>query len=595
MRPTVVLLLVVLFGASCAREQDSTPSASTLERDRQSAKAAIAVLADDVWQHQLETDVRTRLNEGLPVERLPAPTFAEAEANAAFAQTVLDRLATIDRDVLVHQDALSHAMLEWQSSMEVEGLQYFWHFSALTPYTSPLQLLRSVFGALPVSRPEDRAQFLALLGQVPERIDQVREFVAGKLDRGIVISAANLETAVGLLAAAMQPANAGLFAVPEARFEALDDVEGLARFREQHRTLIEGPINEALERLRAYVDETVRAAAPAGVGADEFPNGDAYYRYLVRYHTTLEITPEEVQAIGYEMVADMEAAMDAIQTEVGFAGSRQAFRDHVMADPRYRAETPDAVGAALMAVAARMEARFDEYFIRRQQAPYGVRRLNPALESSMTYGYYDSPTAVEPTGYYNYNGSKLEDRSLVGATGLSLHELIPGHHYHIARQQENMKLPAFRRYGYPTAYTEGWGSYASYLGFEGLAEGPFEHYGIYALEVFLANRLVVDPGMNAFDMTLEDARAYMAEHTLESDTQIATETLRYSTDMPGQALAYQMGKRTFLALRAKCEKALGEAFDIRRFHEAIIGYGAMPLTVLEGHIDWFIDQEKARG
>lgn len=214
----------------------------------------------------------------------------------------------------------------------------------------------------------------------------------------------------------------------------------------------------------------------------------------------------------------------------------------------------------------------------------------------MTYGYYAAPTPAEPTGVYYYNGSNLDERSWLGLASISLHELISGHHFQIAGQRESETLPDYRRNTSYTAYTEGWGSYASFLGFEaGVYEDLYSEYGFYILESFLATRLVVDPGMNHFGMTLEEARQFMRENTLESETQIATESLRYSTDLPGQALAYQMGKRKLLDLRARAEGALGDGFDIRGFHDVVLRNGSVPMVVLEGQVDAWIDGGGAGG
>jgi len=237
-----------------------------------------------------------------------------------------------------------------------------------------------------------------------------------------------------------------------------------------------------------------------------------------------------------------------------------------------------------------MWAVSDRFFAVRPEAPYGVRRLAPELEPGMTYGFYQVPTAVDPMGYYQYNGSKLDERSRLPLIAIGLHELIPGHHFQITRQWENEALPRHRREVYYTAYSEGWGSYSSFLGLEAdLFQDPLELYGLYILESFLATRLVVDPGMNYFGMTLEEARQFMREYTLESESQIATESLRYSTDMPGQALGYQMGKWKFLELRTFSAEALGSEFSLRDFHEAILAYGSHPMTVVEEHIGWWIE------
>lgn len=210
----------------------------------------------------------------------------------------------------------------------------------------------------------------------------------------------------------------------------------------------------------------------------------------------------------------------------------------------------------------------------------------------MTFGYYEAPSQSEPKGFYNYNGSNLEERSLIWAEGLIYHELVPGHHFHIASQSENESLPDFRRESFHSAFGEGWAEYASWLGLEmGLYQDPYSLYGKYMMDMFLSTRLVVDTGMNYLEWPHSRAVKFMKENLLESDTQIHSETLRYSVDMPGQALAYKLGSMKMFELREKAQKVLEKKFDIRKFHEAILGNGSMPLPILEWHIDWFLEKE----
>jgi uncharacterized protein (DUF885 family) len=209
----------------------------------------------------------------------------------------------------------------------------------------------------------------------------------------------------------------------------------------------------------------------------------------------------------------------------------------------------------------------------------------------MTYGYYQPPTPANPVGLYNYNASQLESRSLLAGAHLMYHELVPGHHFHLALQQENANahpVREFLRYG---AFTEGWAEYAASLAEEmELYDDPYDLYGHLTMQVFLASRLVLDTGMNYLGMSLQDARAFMKAHTFESQVQIDSETLRYSTDIPAQALGYWLGYEKFWELRRRAEQQLGSRFDIRAFHSAAIGEGAMPLDVLEQHIDRYIGQ-----
>jgi uncharacterized protein (DUF885 family) len=213
----------------------------------------------------------------------------------------------------------------------------------------------------------------------------------------------------------------------------------------------------------------------------------------------------------------------------------------------------------------------------------------------MTFGYYDPPDHDKPSGRYRFNGSRLGERTMVTAAPLIYHELVPGHHFQIALQRENEELPPLRRESFATAFVEGWAEYASDLAGEmGLYREPYDRYGRLAMDMFLSTRLVVDTGMNAFGWSLEQARQFMRGHVLESETQIGTETLRYSVDLPGQALAYKLGSSKIRELRERAEAELGERFDVRRFHDAVLSPGALPLPVLEEHVGWWIAQEKRR-
>lgn len=589
--PTPILALLLILLPACSKPSVDDTAVGNTAAD---ASAILAGVLDDVWQHMLDNDPLVRQLEGLPIERLQDFSFEGAKRDEAFRRDILDRMARIDAGKLNHQESLSLDILKWELETSQEGVEYFWHWNVITPYASPARAYRVVFGGLPVATVEHRERYLDLLEQVPGTVDALHEIVRGQLERGIVVSSEVLPNVFAFLSSFNQPPEESLFYVRDERLAGSDADEATIRaFQERVAAAIDQKINPAWQRLHDFVGGEYQARAPDAVGARRLPDGENYYRYLTRHFTTFDVEPEEVHKIGLEMVAEIEARMDEIQLEVGFEGTREKFREHLRTDPRYFPKSPEEVAERIMSAADAFYARIDEFFLEKPRAPYGVRRLDPSLEGSMTYGYYDPPAAGEPTGYYYFNGSRLDQRSWLNLEGIAYHELVPGHHFHVARQTENEELPDFRRHMYPTAFTEGWGSYASYLGMEAnLLTNPFSRYGVYALEVFLATRLVVDPGMNYLDWTLEKAREYMREHTLESETQINTESLRYGADRPGQALAYQMGKRKILDLRRKAKQALGESFDIRKFHEAVLGSGGMPLTVLEKHVDAFIERER---
>jgi uncharacterized protein (DUF885 family) len=545
-------------------------------------------VADAYWKHEFERDVGLRLKYGLPVERLPEVSQRDEDAEAAFARQILERLREIKREELQPEQALTLDILRWKAGNTAEGARFYWLAFPVTPYSSPITAVNRVFTTFRFQQAGDQDRYLALLEAYPAFVDQMRAKLEGQRSRGVLLPKDEIDLVAPFVASVGKRGEDSALFVKSDRLTAVDAAAARA-FQERARSVIDTKIAPAFDRLQAVLGGDYRAQAPSAVGLGQYPGGKEAYRFLVRLHTTMDVSPEEVHRIGLEDVAALDARMKQVRDSLGFHGSKAEFHRLLKTDPRFFAKTPDEVGERLRAAARAMEPRLDAFFLRRPKAAYDVRRLDPALEGALTYGYYQVPTAADPKGYYNYNASNLPERSLVNAAALTYHELIPGHHFQLALQSENEALPSFRRETHDTAYVEGWGTYSADLAEEmGLYGDPYDLYGRLLMDMFLAVRLVVDTGMNDLGWPRERAIAFMKENTQESDLQINTETLRYSVDMPGQALAYRMGARRFFELRERARKALGDRFDIRRFHEAVLGSGSMPMAVLERRVDQFI-------
>jgi uncharacterized protein (DUF885 family) len=558
------------------------------------AAQRLSAISEGYWQHELERDVGLRVKYGLPVERLPEVSERDEEAEAAFARQVLERLRDLEGEPLPPEDALTRDILRWKAGNTAGAARFYWLAFPVTPYSSPLTAVNRVFTTFRFQQPADFDRYLSLLAAYPAFVDQMRAKLEGQRMRGILLPKDEIDLVIPFLAAAGKRGDESALFVKSDRLAALDR-EAARSFQDRLRAAVDTKVAPAFDRLQALLGPDYRAQAPAAVGLGQYPGGKDAYRFLVRFHTTMEVSPEEVHRTGLEEVASLDARMKQVRDSLGFRGDKAEFHRFLKTDPRFFAKTPEEVGERLRAAVRAIEPRLDAFFLRRPKAPYDVRRLDPALEGSMTYGYYQVPTAADPKGYYNYNGSNLSDRSLVNAAALAYHELVPGHHFQINLQSENEALPSFRRESYDTAFTEGWGTYSADLAEEmGLYRDPYDLYGRLLMDMFLATRLVVDTGMNDLGWPRERAIAFMKENTQESDLQIGTETLRYSVDMPGQALAYRMGARRLLELRERARKALGGRFDIRRFHDAVLGSGSMPMAVLERRVDRFIEDERAR-
>ncbi len=586
-RPFVLFALLVFLGTVAQPALKPRPASDSAE---------LAAVLTDYEKLQLELSPLVRMQQGLEVAQLPDYSYEADARDAARLRTLRERLARVGTKGLSHEEWLSREILDVQLANAIGLHDHYWANFQVTPYSSPLRPLVQIYTGFTFKTVKDRERYLDLLRQYARVADQLRTNLETQRSKGILLPKAEIDPVVTLVRSFLRKPEGSVFAVSPERLEKLYP-EGAQAYRAQVLKLVETTINPALEALAAVPDSLeYRRAAPERVGVGQYPDGSANYHYLVRLHTSLEATPEEIHQRGLEEVARLNGRLEEVRKKVGFEGDLEAFRRFLRTDPRFFAKAPEETAERLMAPVRRVEPRIKDFFLGLPKAPYGVARLEPELEGSMTYGYYRQPAPGRPKGDYMFNGSNPGERSMLWAAALIYHELIPGHHFQISLQLENERLPSFRKNSYPTAFVEGWAMYASGLAEEmGGYPDPYDLAGSIASDLFLSTRLVVDTGMNAFGWTREQAMDYMKRNTFESDTQIGTETLRYAVDIPAQALAYKMGSSRIWELRRKAGRELGQRFDVRRFHEAVVGSGAMPLSVLEKHVDWWIGEEKKRG
>lgn len=552
---------------------------------------SVRSLADRVWARRIAREPYYRLREDLPVDAIPAGSLAEAEEDADFARATLAELAALP--AAGGEDLLTREFLEQQLGTACEGPLGWWASFPVTPYVASglAWCVQQVFQPFRFEVAADVDRYRKLLGDYARGLHAARARLEAQAARGWRIPQPALPGVLATLRGIERLALAVL-PVPPARFGVLG--EGAANAAGAR---IEATIDElmrpAFAGLITYVEGDYARGAPELVGLHQYPGGAEAYAMWVRQHMTYEVTPERVHATGLEEVARLTEAMAAVRASLGFAGSESEFHEHLRATGRLYAKSAEEVEARYRRCIERMKPLVGTAFRVLPRAAYDVKRLDASAEAGMSYGYYEVPSATEPRGLYRYNGSGLETRSQLSAAALIYHELVPGHHFHLARQAENDRLPAIRRHAIElTVFNEGWAEYASGLAGElGLYDDPYDRYGRLIHERFTAQRLVTDTGLNAFGWPLARAREYMQANTLESPTQVATETLRYSTDLPGQALAYRIGYLRFMELREQAKTALGSRFDLADFHEAILGVGALPFAVLERHVGRFIQAQ----
>lgn len=558
--------------------------------------AQLNALGDELLAHMEATDVQVRVSRKLAVTNLDDFTPTRAARETAFSVAALKKLNRIPLTHLSHNDWIFDRLLQHTFEKGVHAQEDYWFDFDVTPYHiwGVLNWEGRALAAQDLSTAAGRDNYLHLLDEVGRTLREIAAKTQEQAKRGIRVP----QPAIGGIRKTFEKFRdtaTDMFVAASTRLAGASTAEQREFDKAQAQTIATS-IRPAYDEVLQVFDEGYVARAPSAVGLGQYPGGMESYLRRIVYETGLQLTPQQIHDQGLAEVNVLENRLKAAREQLGFKGDRASFDQQLRTDPKFYAKSPQELEARYLSAIARIEPHIPDFFSLRPEAPYAVKRLDAASESGMTFGTYVYPTLQDPHGYYLYNGSNLDKRPLFQVPHLIFHELIPGHHFQIALTRENKSLHPVCWLLRQPAFTEGWAEYAAQLAAEmGGYPDPYELYGHLLSQLFLTSRLVVDTGMNALGWPLEKARQYMREHDFDSDALIATETLRYSTDVPAQALNYRLGYDEFWTERKKAETALGKSFDIREFHAAAIGYGSMPLDVLQEHLDWFIAQKQQQG
>ena len=552
-------------------------------------------IADDLYAVMLDDRIDLKMKFGLPVTEFPDMDFQTAQMRVERAKTFIQRIDKVDREDINHSDDLTLSMMRQYLQTIVDGLPHYWNGFSITPYKFGWQgrSMQQVFLTYQFKSDDDLESYLFLMDEYAGHLDQQSEKLKGQDDRGIRLPKPELPLVMGLLNEYKNSLEATFVPVSN-RLEKFDS-QHQERIISSIREKISTEISPSLANLIEFLYSDYKMRMPEDVGAYQYPGGKDYYNYMIEYHTNSGLTAKEIHEIGLKRVEELYEEMAQIRGKLGFEKGQPAFHKKIMNDPYFIAKTPADVEKRYMDYMERIEPRISTLFSSNPKAPYGVKRLDQALEGAMTFGYYQVPTHNNEIGQYRYNGSDLKNRPMLWSGPLIYHELVPGHHFQINLNMENESIHKIRKDMnlYNASITEGWGNYAAFLAEEiGMLNKPLDQYGWLVFQMFFYNRLVLDTGMNALGWSLEDARVFMRKHTFATEAEIQTETLRYSVDMPGQALAYALGMDRLVLMRNNMKSQLGDQFDIRDFHDAALKEGAMPLNILEDHIQWFIRNEE---
>jgi uncharacterized protein (DUF885 family) len=557
----------------------------------------LGVLIDEYWANEMAEHPFSATGTGIADynDRMPAVGPGDYQRRADEAAAFAVRLEAIDKAALGDDDRLNAELLGFILKHDVTQ-------AAFDPWRIPFLAdtgFHTNFGYVVSSTPfrteTDYENYLKRLAGFPAYIDQ---------------NIANMRQ--GLADGFTQPKQILPKILPSFKAQITDSAEAHPYFapfqtmpkaiskrrqkalRKQARKTLEQAVIPAFERLYGFMKDEYMPGARETLGAYALPDGKAYYTARLRFYTTLDdATAEEIHALGLREVARIRKEMAGVIDETGFDGSFAEFLEFLRTDKQFYATSPEALLERAAWIAKDIDGRLPGYFGKLPRQPYSVEPVPAEIAPNYTTArYIGAAKDADRGGQFWVNTYDFEHRPLYQLAAMALHEAVPGHHLQSALSLEIENAPDFRKDFYPHAFGEGWGLYSEKLGVEmGVYQTPYDDFGRLTWEMWRAARLVIDTGLHAKGWTRDQAVDYLASNTALSLHNVNTEIDRYIA-WPGQALAYKMGELTIWELRAKAEQELGDDFDIRAFHDAVLNGGGLPLEVLRTQIDAYIAAAK---
>ncbi len=514
-----------------------------------------------------------------PAGSLPVVTAAAEQARAGRAREFLAQAGAIDRAALSDGAKIDLAVLETLLRERIGDAEFREWEMPLNSDSNFWTYLASPNGFQTVA---DYELYIARMRDLPRYFGEHITNMRAGLARGFSVPAVTLEGRdVSIGAYVVEDPESSPFWSAFNRMPERFSDEDRARLMTDGRDAIAASVTPAYTNLLDFFRTEYLPQARTSLGASEFPSGAAYYQQQIRQYTTLDMTAEEIHRIGLDEVSRITEAMEVVKAEAGFEGSLPDFITFLRTDPQFVARTPDELMGVAAYTAKRVDDALGEYFGFLPRYRHGIRPVDPAIAPFYTAGR----GGLE---YCQINTHDLPSRPVYNIPALTVHECAPGHSFQAAIALEREEAPRFRRQTYFSGFGEGWGLYTEYLGNEmGIYRTPYERFGQLSYEMWRAARLVIDTGLHHYGWTREQAVEYLAARTALSEREVGTEIDRYIS-WPGQALAYKLGELTIRRTRAKAESALGDEFDIRKFHDVLLSLGSVPLPVFEARIDAFI-------
>src|SRR5215472_4359205 len=576
--------------------------AQTVVSDSPAARAR--ALFDAYWQWTLREypEIATQLGDHRYDDRLADQSAAAVERRRAARVEFLDRVSKIDAESLPPADRVSVRVMRYQLEQAVAldkicaplscAVGDFW--SPVTQFYGPQFSLPQLVLATRFATVRDYEAYLKRLDALPTQVDQL----IARMETGMTLGWMPAKIAIARVPSQLDaqlgpdPSKSPEYK-PFLSFPADIAPSDRERLAAAGQRAIKEKVIPAFRRLRDFYETRYLPAAASSIAASALPPGPRYYDARLATYTTTRLSAKEIHELGLAEVARISKEMDATVAAAGFKGTRAEFQRWLNADSQFIYTKAEDMLAGYRDIAKRADAQLPRLFAELPRLPYGIRAMLTE-EGDNAEHYTRGAADGSRAGYFEANVNSLATRPKWHMETLLLHEAVPGHHLQIARAQEMRDLPDFRRNGFFVAYSEGWGLYAESLGYEmGFYTDPYAKFGNLSAEMHRAARLVVDTGIHAFGWTREQAITYLEDNAGLTHEFAVAEVDRYIV-LPGQATSYKIGELRIKALRAKAQAELGDRFDLRRFHNALIDNGAVPLDVLDHLINEWIVAERER-
>jgi prolyl oligopeptidase len=556
--------------------------------------ADFRTLLDEHWEWTLSNNptLASSIGDRRFNDQWQDQSIAAHERRHAERREFLRRAYAIERSALSAADQLNYELFRRQLQDEID-LHRFRGYLMPFSHQGGIQNLENTTNQLRLVTAPDFEDWIARMANIDALVDEHIQLADAGRRAGLVAPRVLMQRITPQLAAQLVDSpQESPFYRPFATLPDSISSEDQARLRVAAVDTIEKTVLPAYRKLARYFQQTYLPAARESIGQSVLPDGEAWYELLARSYTTTRMTPDEIHRIGLDEVKRIRGEMQSIIEELQFEGTFHEFLTFLRTDPQFYFDNPDALYDAYLATSKRIDPELVRLFGTLPRMPYGVKPIPDSIAPDTTTAYYSRPAADgSRAGIYWVNLYRPEVRPKYEIEVLSVHEAMPGHHLQIALQQELGDMPMFRRFQGFTAFVEGWGLYSERLGYDlGLYEDPYSRFGQLTYDMWRAVRLVVDTGMHFKGWTRQQAIDFFTNNAAKTEYDIINEIDRYIS-WPGQALAYKIGQLKILTLRERAELQLGERFDVRAFHDHLLGAGALPLDLLELRMDaWLAEQ-----